>query len=64
MRIAASSTNVSSGSTERMASIAFAVLTLSMRSSSPNTVWRAMESAGKLVSHTTRRSPCPIARKA
>src|SRR5690606_12088157 len=64
MRAAASSTKLSSGITDRIARAARAVVTPSTRSSLPNRVWRAIESAGKLVSHSTSVSPCPMARSA
>jgi hypothetical protein len=63
MREAGLSTKLSSGKTERMASIASAAVRLSIRKSLPVTVWRATESAGKLVSQMTRSSPCPMARR-
>src|SRR3546814_18628542 len=64
MRAAAASTKLSSGITDRIARAARAVVTPSTRSSLPNRVWRAIESAGKLVSHSTSVSPCPMARSA
>jgi hypothetical protein len=58
-----SSTNVSSGSTERMASTACAAVRFSIRRRRPRTVARAIESAGKFVSDTMSTSPCPMARR-
>ena len=43
MRAAASSTKVSSGKTERIAAAASAAVGLSIRSSLPSRVWRAIE---------------------
>ena len=64
MRAAGASTKLSSGITDSTARAARAAVTLSIRRSLPSTVARATESAGKLVSHNTTSSPCPMARSA